>query len=173
MHFSIWHIILAPLVASHHFGTWVFGKSQHEEFSAHEHFGIKLFRFFFFFEKILKNSEKLPKCSCAENSSCRKVPVPKSRNVPMLKRPCARTFPALNDACAEMFPWWNIHAEISLAEISGAEMVEIPIGNNLMYQCIASSIAIAIAFYVCIGCHFVNMYLNFSSTYLCRVVFCC
>ena len=104
------------------------------------------------------------KCSCAENSSCRKVPVSKNRNVPMLKRPCARTFPAPNGACAEMFPWWNIRAEISLAEISGAEMVESPIGNNLMYQCIASSISISIAFYVCIGCHFVNTWIFLQLT---------
>ena len=73
-------------------------------------------------------------CYCAEMSMCRNVPVPKSpraekspcRNVPVLKCPSAGMSAALNGACAEMFPWWNICAEMTLAEMFRAKMVYRP-----------------------------------------------
>ena len=45
------------------------------------------------------------------------------RNVLVLKSPSAGTSAAPNGAHAEMFPWWNIRAEMTLAEMFSAEMV--------------------------------------------------
>ena len=74
---------------------------------------------------------QMPKHFCAEMFRCRKVPVPKSpraekapcRNVPVLKCPSAETSAAPNGARAGMLPWWNICAEMTLAEMSRAEKV--------------------------------------------------
>ena len=74
---------------------------------------------------------QVPKYPCAEMLMCRKFLVPKipraensqCRNVPVLKSPSAGTSAAPNGASAEMFPWWNIRAEMTLAEMFCAEMV--------------------------------------------------
>ena len=79
----------------------------------------------------MRQNVQVPKYPCAEMFRCRKFLVPKipraentpCRNVPVLKSPSAETSAVPNGACAEMFPWWNIHAEMTLAEISGSEMV--------------------------------------------------
>ena len=75
-------------------------------------------------------------CYCTEmsmcrNAPCRNVPLLKiphvenspCRNVPVLKLPSAGTSKVPNGALAEMVPWWNIRAEMTIAKISGAEMV--------------------------------------------------
>ena len=76
-------------------------------------------------------------CYCAEMSPCRNVHGAKKSlcwKVPMLKSPCtetptetkcpcAGTPPGPKCARAEMSQWWNVCAEISLADMLGTEMV--------------------------------------------------
>ena len=62
----------------------------------------------------------------AENSFCQNVPVPKSPCVKMsmeTKCPCAGMSAGPKHARAEMSWWWNVHTEMSLAEMSGAKTV--------------------------------------------------
>ena len=66
---------------------------------------------------------QVPKIPCAKNSLC--------QNIPVLKSPSAGTSPAPNGACAEMFPWWNIHAEMTLADMFCTEMVYRPFQTYL------------------------------------------
>ena len=104
------------------FGTGTF---RHGEISVHGHFGTVA---------------QVPRCLCqnvhialqgAKISMCRNVQVPKiphaenspCRKVPVLKCPSAGTSAVPNDACAEMFPWWNIRAEMTLAEMFCAKRV--------------------------------------------------
>ena len=100
---TFWHMdILAPCKA-----IWTF---------RHRHFGT---------------CATLPKCPHAEIFLCWKFLVPKiphaekspGWNVPVLKCPSARTYAAPNGARAKMFPWWNICAEMTLAEMFHATMV--------------------------------------------------
>ena len=82
---------------------------------------------------------KVPKYPGAEMFRCRNIPVPKCsgaenspcRNILVLKSPSARTSAAPNDACAEMFPWWDIRAEMTLAEMYVPKW---SIGTGLMWR---------------------------------------
>ena len=66
----------------------------------------------------------LPKYSCAQMSQCRSVPMLKCPCSPAENSPecsCAGTPMEPKSPHAEMFRWWNVRAEMSLAEMSGAE----------------------------------------------------
>ena len=113
--------------------TWTF---RHRDISAHGHFGTVA---------------QVPKCLCrnvhialqgAKISMCLNVQLPKHpvlkhpwcQNVPMQKSPCVEKSMETKCPCAgksagpkhahaKMPQWWNVHAEMSLAEMSGAKMV--------------------------------------------------
>ena len=129
-----------------HSGTWTFclcwrfgtRTLQHGDFSAQGFFGTM---------DILTHGHlhtlaQVPKYPCpemfrcrnilcqnvhgVENSLCQNVLVPKSPRVETsmeTKCPFAGTSTGPKHACAKMSRWWNVHAEMSLREMSGAEMV--------------------------------------------------
>ena len=114
-----------------YFGTWTF---RHIDFLA------PCKAIWTFWHRHFSTCATVPKGPCAKMSPCRnvhdaekslcwKVPVLKSpctETSTETKCPCARTPTGPKRASAEMSWWWNVCAEMSLAEMLGAEMVGSP-----------------------------------------------
>ena len=133
---TFWHLHVSALPTYRRMeisSPWTF---WHRDFSTPEHLGT--WTFWHLAKKygcfgtdisapvLQRRNVQVPKFHRAEMFLCRTFLVmktPGAKNIPVLKRPSTRMSAVPNGARAKMFLWWNVRAEMTLAETLGSKMV--------------------------------------------------